>query len=92
MAKEGETGITMDAQIIPTENKKYVKLFLKTLKSQYDTPIVVVRDMSKQIRDAVTEVFSEVQQQICQYHFVNNLGKLIFKEKYAAFSICPSCN
>lgn len=85
MAKEGETGITMDAQIIPTENKKYVKLFLKTLKSQYDTPIVVVRDMSKQIRDAVTEVFSEVQQQICQYHFVNNLGKLIFKEKYAAF-------
>jgi len=25
MAKEGETGITMDAQIIPTESKKYVK-------------------------------------------------------------------
>jgi transposase-like protein len=85
MAKEGKTGITMDAQIIPTENKKYVKVFLQTLKSHYDTPIVVVRDMSKQIRDAVTEVFSEVQQQICHYHFVNNLGKLIFKEKYAAF-------
>ncbi|MCK5029856.1 MAG: transposase [Thermoplasmatales archaeon] len=85
MAKEGETGITMDAQIIPTENKKYVTAFLQTLKSQYDTPIVVVRDMSKQIRDAVTEVYSGVQQQICHYHFVNNLGKLIFKERYAAF-------
>ena len=85
MAKEGETGITMDAQIIPTESKKYVKAFLQALNSLYGTPIVVVRDMSKQIREAVTEVFPEAQQQICHYHFVNNLGKLIFKEKYAAF-------
>jgi hypothetical protein len=85
MAKEGETGITMDAQIIPTESKKYVKAFLQALNSLYGTPIVVVRDMSKQIREAVTEVFPEAPQQICHYHFVNNLGKLIFKEKYAAF-------
>ena len=85
MVKEGETGITVDAQIIPTENKKYAKAFLQTLKSHYDNPIVVIRDMSKQIRDAITEVFSDVQQQICHYHFVNNLGKLIFKEKYAVF-------
>ena len=49
MAKEGETGITMDAQIIPTESKKYVKAFLQALNSLY------------------------------------NQGKLIFKEKYAAF-------
>jgi hypothetical protein len=85
MAKEGETGITMDAQIIPTESKKYVKAFLQALNSLYGTPIVVVRDMSKQIREAVTEGFPEAPQQICHYHFVNNLGKLIFKEKYAAF-------
>ena len=85
MAKEGETGIAMDAQIIPTENKKYVKAFMRTLKSHYDTPIVIIRDMSKQIRDAASEIFPEVQQQICHYHFVNNLGKLIFKEKYASF-------
>lgn len=85
MAKEGETEITMDAQIIPVENKKYVKAFLELLKSTFGTPIVVIRDMSKQIRDAVTEVFPGVKQQICQYHFVKNLGKLIFKERYAAF-------
>jgi len=85
MAKEGKTGITMDAQIIPTESKKYVKTFLQAPNSLYGTPIVVVRDMSKQIREAVTEVFPEAPQQICHYHFVNNLGKLIFKEKYAAF-------
>ena len=85
MAKEGETGITMDAQIIHTESKKYVQAFLQALNSLYGTPIVVARDMSKHIREAVTEVFPEAQQQICHYHFVNNLGKLIFKEKYAAF-------
>ena len=85
MAKEGETGITMDAQIIPTESKKYVKAFLQALNSLYGTPIVVVRDMSKQIRDAVTEVFPGTKQQICHYHFVKNLGKLVFKERYAAF-------
>jgi len=85
MAKEGETGITMDAQIIPAESKKYVKAFLQSLKSLFGTPIVVVRDMSKQIRGAATEVFPGVEQQICHYHFVKNLGKLIFKEKYAAF-------
>jgi hypothetical protein len=62
-----------------------MKAFLQALNSLYWTPIVVVRDMSKQIREAVTDVFPEVQQQICHYHFVNNLAKHIFKEKYAAF-------
>ncbi len=75
----------MDAQIIPTESKKYVKAFLQARNSLYGTPIVAVRDMSKQIREAVTEFFPEAPQQLCHYLFVNNLGKRIFKEKYAAF-------
>jgi hypothetical protein len=41
--------------------------------------------MSKQIRDAATEVFPGVGQQICHYHFVKNIGKVVFKERYAAF-------
>ena len=85
MAKEGATGITLDAQTITTENKKYVKKFLQALKLLYGTPIVIVRDMSTQIRDAATDVFPGVMQQICHYHFVKNLGNLLFKTKYAAF-------
>jgi hypothetical protein len=85
MAKEGATGITLDAQTITTENKKYVKTFLQALKLLYGTPIVIVRDMSTQIRDAATDVFPGVMQQICHYHFVKNLGNLLFKTKYAAF-------
>lgn len=85
MAKEGATGITLDAQTITTENKKYVKTFLQALKLLYGTPIVIVRDMSTQIRDAATDVFPDAMQQICHYHFVKNLGNLLFKTKYAAF-------
>ena len=85
MAKEGATGITLDAQTITTENKKYVKTFLQALKLLYGTPIVIVRDMSTQIRDAATDVFPRVMQQICHYHFVKNLGNLLFKANYAAF-------
>ncbi|MBU4502322.1 MAG: transposase [Nanoarchaeota archaeon] len=85
MAKEGKTRITMDAQIMPTESKKYIISFLKNLKALFGYPIVAVRDMSKQIRDAVIEVFPNTPQQICHYHFVKNIGKLIFKKRYAEF-------
>ena len=85
MAKDGKTGITTDAQVMPTESKKYIIPFLKNHKALFGDPIVVIRDMSKQIRDAVSEVFPNTPQQICHYHFVKNLGKLLFKNKYSEF-------
>ena len=80
--KEGITGITIDAQIMPAESLKYLKTFLQRFKDTFGKPIAVVRDMSKQIRDAVNEIFPNVLQLICHYHFVKNLGKIIFKERY----------
>ena len=81
-AKDGITGITLDAQIMPSESKKYLKPFLKKLHDSFGIPIVVVRDMSKQIRDAVSETYPTVLQLICHYHFVKNLGKILFKDQY----------
>lgn len=80
--KDGKTGITIDAQIMPAESVKYLKPFLQKLGDSFGTPLVVVRDMSTQIRDTVSETFPGVPQQICHYHFVSNLGKLIFKGRY----------
>ena len=80
--KDGKTGITLDAQIMPAESVKYLEPFLKKLKDSFGVPLVVVRDMSRQIRDTVSDVFPGVLQQICHYHFVGNLGKLIFKGRY----------
>jgi hypothetical protein len=83
--KDGTTGITIDAQIMPTESFEYVKPFLQKLKESFGVPIVVIRDMSKKICEAVAEIFPDVIQLICHYHFVNNLGKIIFKERYENF-------
>ncbi|MEA3457939.1 MAG: hypothetical protein U9R21_04595, partial [Candidatus Thermoplasmatota archaeon] len=80
--KEGLTGITLDAQLMPSESKKYVKPFLEKLRDSFGVPVAVVRDMSKQIRDSVSDVFPGVLQLVCHYHFVKNLGKIIFKERY----------
>jgi hypothetical protein len=80
--KDGKTGITVDAQIMPAESVKYLKPFLKKVKDSFGVPLVVVRDMSRQIRDTVSEIFAGVPQQICHYHFGCNLGKLIFKGQY----------
>ena len=41
--------------------------------------------MSKNIKDAAYEIYPNTQQLICHYHFVSNLGKLIFKDEYEAF-------
>ena len=81
-AKDGITGITIDAQIMSSESKKYLTPFLEKLRDSVGVPIVVVRDMSHQIRDAVSDVFPDVLQLICHYHFVKNLGKKLFKEQY----------
>ena len=80
--KEGLTGITLDARVMPSESKKYVKPFLENLHDSFGVPVAVLRDMSKQIRDSVSDVFPGVLQLVCHYHFVKNLGKIIFKERY----------
>lgn len=84
-AKEGRTGITIDSQTMRSESRKYIEPFLQIQKDSLGNPLVGVRDMSKRIRDAFSKVFPGVPQQICHYHFVCNLGKLVFKERYSTF-------
>ncbi len=84
-AEEGRTGIKIDAQIMPSEGSTFIKPFLQSLKNTLGAPIGIIRDMSKNIRDAASEIFPGTPQLICHYHFVSNLGKLIFKEEYETF-------
>lgn len=84
-AEDGKTGIKIDAQIMPSESSVFIKPFLQSLKNIIGTPIVIIRDMSKNIKEAASEIFPGTPQLICQYHFVSNLGKLIFKEEYETF-------
>ncbi len=84
-AKEGITGFTIDSWIMPSESSEYIKPFLESIRDKYGKPLAVVRDMSEQIRVSVSEVFPGVSQQVCHYHFVRNLGDIIFKHLYQEF-------
>ena len=78
MAKEGITGITMDAQIMPSENSDFITPFLQGIKDVFGSPLAVLRDMGNAIKESVSAVFLEVLQLICHYHFVKDLGKDVF--------------
>lgn len=81
-AKEGITGFTIDSWIMPSESSEYIKPFLESIRDIYEEPLAVVRDMSEQIKISVSEVFPGISHQICHYHFVRNLGDIIFKHQY----------
>jgi hypothetical protein len=84
-AKEGMTEFTIDSWIMPSESSEYIKPFLKSIRDKYGKPLAVVRDMSEQIKISVSEIFPGVSQQVCHYHFVRNLGDIIFKHLYQEF-------
>jgi len=81
-AKEGISGITIDSWIMPSEGREYIKPFLENIKKNFGSPLTVIRDMSEEIASSVSEVFKGVVHQICHYHFVRNLGDIIFKHRY----------
>ena len=62
--------------------RHYIKPFLQHIKDTYGTPLVVIRDMSKEISEAASEVFPKVPHQICHTHYVRNLGDILFKHRY----------
>jgi hypothetical protein len=81
-AKEGKTGFTIDSWIMPSEGREYIIPFLESLRERYGKPLTVVRDMWEEIANSVSEVFPGVSQQVCHYHFVRNLGDILFKHRY----------
>lgn len=81
-AKEGMTGFTIDSWIMPSEGREYIIPFLKSIREKYGKPLTVVRDMWEEIAVSVSEVFPGISQQVCHYHFVRNLGDIIFKHRY----------
>ncbi len=77
-AREGRTGMCIDSTTMQSENPVPIGKFLESLRMYTKDPAAVVRDMSKSIRGAVSEVFPETTQLVCHYHFVKDLGKDVF--------------
>jgi len=85
MAKEGRTGMTIDARSMPSESMEHIKPLLERVKFIAGVPAAMVMDMSGTIRRAAAEVFPCTMQLICHYHFVRNLGDDVFGRRYTEF-------
>lgn len=67
---------------MPTENVNDIKGFLAKCKQLYGVPLATMRDLSKNIFLARDEIFGKVPDFICQYHFLENVGKALFKKTH----------
>lgn len=67
---------------MPSENLKEVRLFFTKCKNMYDHPLAIMRDLSTNYQPAIKEVFDQAVDLICQYHFLENVGKALLKKTH----------
>ena len=67
---------------MPSENLKEVKDFFTKCKNLYDHPLAVMRDLSTNYQPAIKDVFDQAVDLICQYHFLENVGKALLKKTH----------
>ena len=96
-ALDGIAQIVLDNIKIPSEKADKIIPFLRRIKHSYGIPLALVHDMGVGILSAVKEVFPEVLDYICHYHFLRDIGKDLFGIEYARirselskYSIRPS--
>ena len=76
------SGIVLLTCRIPTENVNDIKPFFDKCRKFFGVPLATMRDLSQNIALARDEVFADVTDLICQYHFLENVGKALFKETH----------
>lgn len=67
---------------MPSENLNEVKLFFTKCKNLYDHPLAIMHDLNFNYQPAIKEVFDHAVDLICQYHFLENVGKAILKKTH----------
>lgn len=69
---------------IPTENIKDITRLLQHCVSLYGEPVLTLRDLSEQIKQAIQAVFPGKSDLVCHYHFLLNVGKkLLYNHHFA---------
>jgi len=67
---------------MPTEDSQYIIPLLQHLKSDYGLPVACVHDMGNAILKSVKQVFPDIADFICHFHFLRDLGKDLFDFEY----------
>ena len=67
---------------LPAEDEKHIVPFLERIKKTFGTPLALVHDMGSGILKAVAEVFPDVPDFICHFHFLRDIGKDLLGVEY----------
>jgi len=81
---DGISELVLDTVKIPSEKKERLIPFFRRIKKQYGDPRALVHDMGRGIGMAVQEVFPDVADFICHFHFLRDIGKDLLLDEYSA--------
>jgi len=76
------SSFVLDSVKLPSEKKEAIVPFLQELELAYGKPVALVHDMGSGILAAVKEVFPEVPDVICHFHFLRDIGKDLFQREH----------
>jgi hypothetical protein len=79
---DGLSNIVLGNRKMPTEDSQYIIPLLQHIKSDYGLPIACVHDMGNAILKSVNQVFPDIPDFICHFHFLRDLGKDLFDFEY----------
>ena len=80
---DGISEIVLENIKLPSEKAELLIPFFKKIKKKYGIPIGLVHDMGRGILTAVEEVFPNVPDFICHFHFLRDIGKDLLEEEYS---------
>jgi hypothetical protein len=79
---DGLSNMVLGNRKMPTEDSQYIIPLLQQLKSDYGSPIACIHDMGNAILKSVKQVFPDIADFICHFHFLRDLGKDLFDFEY----------
>jgi hypothetical protein len=82
---DGLSELVLDTVKISSEKQEQLVPFFRGIKEQYGEPRALVHDMGKGIINAAEEVFPDIPDFICHFHFLRDIGKDILLDDYTAF-------
>jgi len=78
---DGITEIVLENVHLSSEKAEKIIPFLRNIKKLYGNPLALVHDMAQAILNAVREVFPNIPDFICHYHFLADTGEDLFGEE-----------
>ena len=80
---DGLAEIVLDNIKLPSEKAELLIPFFRQIRQHYGVPVALVHDMGQGILSAVKEVFKDVPDFICHFHFLRDIGKDLFGKEYS---------